>query len=77
MTDYLSIFGVGGAVLVVVVFIIFGKREDMSDNKKEIFQRLGKLEQKTASLETHIAIVQKSLERIEDKLDALIRKDVP
>lgn len=71
MTDYLSLFGVGGAVLVATIFIIFGRREDMSEHKKDIFQRLSKLEQETASLKTHISLVQQSLIRIENKLDAL------
>ena len=71
MTDYLSLFGVGGAVLVATVFILFGKKGDFGEQKKEIYSRLGKLEQETASLKTHISLVQQSLIRIENKLDAL------
>lgn len=71
MTDYLSIFGVGGAVLVATIFILFGKKGDESERKKEIYSRLGKLEQETASLKTHISLIQQSLIRIETKLDTL------
>ena len=75
--EVIQAVGMGGAVLLMAIFLLLDYRRSRTDGptetKKnpnaEIFQRLSELEKKTASFETHISINQRSLDRIEEKLD--------